>query len=320
MNTALRTALELFSPAGTRGRLSILIFHRVLRAPDPLFPEETHVARFDGTCRWITELFNVLPLTEAIDRLDAGSLPARAACITFDDGYADNWTEAAPILARHRLPATFFIATGFLDGGRMWNDTLIEAVRRTEQIDLDLGDIGVPGLARLDLRGLAQRRRSIDAAIGAIKHLSPDRRQSVVDAIAARAKVELPHDLMLRSEQVLAMRRSGLSIGAHTVSHPIIAKLSASEQRREIDASRQALQSILGEPVTVFAYPNGKPGQDYNDESTRIVRELGFRCALSTAWGAASDSSDRFQLPRFTPWDNTPTRFALRMVGNLLRP
>jgi peptidoglycan/xylan/chitin deacetylase (PgdA/CDA1 family) len=115
----LRLPLSLLSPAGERGRLSILIFHRVLARPDPLSPDEPDVVEFEAQMRWVRSWFNVLPLGAAIDRLYAGTIPPRALAITFDDGYADNEELAAPILARLGLSATFFISTGYLGGGIM---------------------------------------------------------------------------------------------------------------------------------------------------------------------------------------------------------
>ena len=135
---AWRWPLALLSPAGHRGRLTVLIFHRVRPEPDPLFPRELDAAAFRERLSWLRAWFNVLPLDDAVDALARGSLPVRAAAITFDDGYADNHDVALPILREMGVPATFFIATGFLDGGRMWNDTVIEAIRRTPKPMLDL--------------------------------------------------------------------------------------------------------------------------------------------------------------------------------------
>ena len=73
--------------------------------------------------------FNVISLADGVAGLKRGCLPPRALSITFDDGYRDNHDIALPILLQLGLPATFFVATGFLDGGRMFNDTVIEAVR-----------------------------------------------------------------------------------------------------------------------------------------------------------------------------------------------
>ena len=91
----LKIPLALMSPAGPRARLSVLIFHRVLPAADPLLPELPTAAEFEATMRWVREWFQVLPLGEAAGRLFDGSLPARAMAITFDDGYADNEQLAA---------------------------------------------------------------------------------------------------------------------------------------------------------------------------------------------------------------------------------
>ena len=87
-----------------------------------------------------------------------GRAPARALAITFDDGYADNATVAAPILLRLGLPATFFVATGFLDGGRMWNDTVIEAVAPRRGPVLDLAPLGLGG-TRSPMHGSAGNDR-----------------------------------------------------------------------------------------------------------------------------------------------------------------
>ena len=131
MSLMFRLPMGLLSPAGPKARLSILIFHRVHQQRDPLFPGEVDATDFDNICAWARSMFNVLPLDEAVTRHASHSLPERALSITFDDGYADNHDVAMPILRKHGITATFFIASGFLNGGRMWNDTAIEAMRRT---------------------------------------------------------------------------------------------------------------------------------------------------------------------------------------------
>ncbi|MFG6428490.1 polysaccharide deacetylase family protein [Roseateles sp. LYH14W] len=307
------------SPAGASGRLSVLIFHRVLREPDPLFPEEVDATRFDELLGWVKSWFNVLPMDEAARRLQDGSLPARAAALTFDDGYTDNHDVALPLLQRHGLPCSFFVATGFLNGGRMWNDTLIEAVRRSTLPMLDLRGLRDAQGADLGQHGLSNRRALLQALIPRVKYLVPEQRQVCVDAIAARAESVLPDDLMMSSGQVRALRAAGMQIGAHTVSHPILATLSPQQAADEMARSRDMLQSLLGERVGLFAYPNGRPGTDYlPDVHPGLVRELGFDAAVSTRWAAARQGEDVFQIPRFTPWDRSRSKFALRLAKNLL--
>jgi len=315
--TVLKHLYRRISPQGAHARLSTLIFHRVLPEPDPLFPDETDVVRFDAVCRWVKAWFNVLPLDEAVLRLGRRELPERAMTITFDDGYADNHAVALPILARYGLPATFFIATGFLDGGRMWNDTVIESIRCCSNPTLDLSTLGIEALGVLDLTDFAQRRRSIDIVLRAIKYLPVDERSSVTERIASLAGVQPRNDLMMTSQDIRGLRHAGMQIGAHTVTHPILAGLSDASARSEMLESKQHLERILDEPVTTFAYPNGQPGVDFTDRSVRIAREIGFKAAVSTAKGVADVSTDPLRIPRYTPWDRSRMRFGARLAGNL---
>jgi peptidoglycan/xylan/chitin deacetylase (PgdA/CDA1 family) len=313
----IRAALEILGGRASRGRLSTLIFHRVLPAPDPLFPGEMHRDRFEQVCSWVANWFNVLPLEQAVRLLDEGDLPSRAMAITFDDGYADNHEFAAPILRRHGLNATFFIATGYLDGGRMFNDTVIEAVRRTKLQSLDVSGLGLAGLGAMPLATIAQRRAGIDKLIAALKYLEPEVRQRVADELTRLAGVVPPTDLMMTRAQVRSLVDGGMQAGAHTRSHPILARLSADQATAEIQGGKADLEEIVGREVALFAYPNGQPGIDYTAESVDAAKAAGFSAAVSTAWGVARKGCDLFQLPRFTPWDRGALGFALRSMRNM---
>jgi len=295
----------------TRGRLLILTYHRVCPEPDELITGNANAAGFTRQMQVLGRAFHVLPLTEAVERMHAGTLPSRAVCITFDDGYADNVDVAAPILQRHGLPATFFIATGFLDGGRMWNDTIIEAVRSARGTELDLTGFG---LGRLGISGTAARRAVVNELIGRCKYLEPAERKAKTEAIAEAANVTPPVDLMMRSDQVGALHRAGMEIGAHTVSHPILSAIPPVRADEEIRASRDRLATLIGAPVRAFAYPNGKPGVDYGSEHVDSVRDAGFDVAVSTLWGAAEAGHDRLQLPRVGFSDTSRVMLGLKML------
>ena len=310
----LKPLLAWRSPAGAQARLTVLIFHRVMALPDPLFPGEMHARRFAQVCGWLKAWFNVLPLDVAVSHLKAGTLPARAACITFDDGYADNYHIALPILQRSGLSATFFIATGFLDGGRMWNDTVVEALRAFDGAVLDLTALG---LGRHATDGLDQKRSAIDNLIRQLKYQPLADRVAVTEQIVAMARVKPPHGLMMTSPEVAALHQAGQQIGAHTVSHPILAQLVPEAAHQEIEGSKLYLEQLLGERISVFAYPNGKPGEDYSPSNVELVRRLGFDAAVSTQWGSTGRGDDLFQMRRFTPWDASRWRFGSRLIGNL---
>jgi peptidoglycan/xylan/chitin deacetylase (PgdA/CDA1 family) len=295
-------------------RLTILIFHRVLPGPDPLFPGEVDVDRFDEILSWVTQWFQVLPLAQAVDRLERRSLPVRSACITFDDGYADNATNALPILERYDVPATFFVATGYLNGGRMWNDTIIEAIRRTSEVELRLDDIGAGALPTASTH---EKRQAIERLISLVKYRSVRERDEIAARVAAASESSLPDNLMMSDDQVRQLHDAGMTVGAHTVDHPILSLCDTAEATRQIGDSRDRLEELTGDKVRLFAYPNGKPRTDYLPEQARLVKKLGFQAAVSTAPGASRAGDDLYQLRRFTPWDKTRHRFAARLALNL---
>lgn len=316
MALLIKSAFSLLSPAGPRGRLSIFIFHRVLPQPDPLFPDEPCVQRFDAMMGWLAAWFNVLPLDEAVERLRRGQLPARAASITFDDGYADNLLHATPILKKHGLTATFFIATGFLDGGIMWNDVIIESIRNARNPEIDLGWLG---LGVLSIASIDEKRSAIEQVLLGIKHRPGAERDEAVECIRLNCAGNVPRELMLTSAQLRELRGGGMSIGAHTASHPILARHPDAAARQEIADSRAYLQGLLKDPIPLFAYPNGKLGRDYLPKHVEMARELGFAAAVSTNWGVSTVGCDLFQLPRFTPWERSRSAWGIRLLLNTNR-
>lgn len=306
----LRSAHGLLSGKGADGSLLILILHRVLEKHDPLQPDEPDAAQFAAQMDLIAGQCTVLPLSEAVERLYAGTLPARAACITFDDGYVNNLTVAAPILRARGLPATVFVSTGYIGNGRMFNDTVIESVRRAGA-ELDLSDLG---LGRYAFADDPARLRAIDQILTNVKYLEFGERLEKAAAMAQRVGGGLPDDLMMSEQQIRELHAKGIEIGAHTITHPILCRVDAQTARKEIGASREILQGITGSSVSMFAYPNGRPHDDYDGTHVEMVRACGFAAAVSTAWGAATRRSHRYQLPRLMPWDKTALRFAARLL------
>ena len=318
MNLALpmlgRTASWLRGAADrvSQARLSILIFHRVLPAADPMFPDLVDATRFEALVRLLATSFHVMALGKAAAQLAAGSLPAGALAITFDDGYADNAEIALPILQRHGLSATFFVSTGFLDGGRMFNDSVIECVRlaRGEAAELEEFQLG-----RRSLVTPEARRQLVDDLLAQVKYLGLDEREAFIARLARRlGSAPLPDDLMMRSAQVVQLHRAGMEIGGHTMRHPILRVLADDAAEAEIAGGREKLQELIDAPVDIFAYPNGRPLQDYDARHVAMVRRLGFRAAVSTAVGTAGAGSDPLQLPRFTPWDRAASRWMARLL------
>jgi peptidoglycan/xylan/chitin deacetylase (PgdA/CDA1 family) len=289
--------------------LSILIYRRIVGEPDPLFPETVDARRFAQHLRLLKRWFHVLPLAQAARALQQRALPSRCACITFDGGHAEHAAVAMPLLQRFGLPATFFVASGFLDGGYSWSDAVVELVRKAPGTRLNLARAG---FGTYDI-GCHQRRRAvIDLLLAALASLAPLERLERVRLMARR-----PGATRLSSDQLIAMHRAGMEIGAHTVNQTPLASLSNAEARAEIANGRDRLQDILQAPVRLFSYPSGKPGCDFEQRHSNMLRSAGFDAAVTRAPGAARHDTDLYALPRFTPWDARSSAFLLRLGSNL---
>jgi peptidoglycan/xylan/chitin deacetylase (PgdA/CDA1 family) len=198
----------------------------------------------------------------------------------------------------------------------MWNDSVIEAVKGAAGPELDLSTLG---LGVHPIKTIGQRQQAIRMLISVLKYLSPKQRDSEVEKLMDIVSARLSENLMMTSDQVCALHRAGMGIGAHTVNHPILACLDEAQVRSEIAESRSYLENLIGERVALFAF-NGKPGEDYNANHVSIVKALGFSAAVCTAWGTAKIDSDLYQIPRFLPWDKSATRFVMRLYQNYWRP
>lgn len=287
------------------------MYHRVLERPDPL-QAEIHLAKvMDVQFRTLKQFFNVLPLDEAAEMLAQGKLPPRAVSITFDDGYRDNHDLALPLLKRHGLSATFYVTSGYLNGGLIFHDVLVETIRHAATGHLDLG---IDGVDRLSITDTASRVRAIGCLMGVMKYLPPQQRQQLstrlIDALADKA----PRALMMNDEHVRELARNGMGIGGHTTHHVILSKLTVDAARDEINTNRDALSSLIDKPLTSFAYPNGKPGIDYDADHVALVREAGYRNAVSTRSAVGTRRASLHELPRFVLNETTSIGVILRML------
>jgi peptidoglycan/xylan/chitin deacetylase (PgdA/CDA1 family) len=293
------------------GRVCIINYHRIVAAPDPLLYSEPSVATFRWQMQLLAECFNVLPLEQALAALDSGRVPPRAVCITFDDGYRSIHDLALPVLREFGLPATVFVTTAYTGSGNMWNEKIIESVRRLPagQLDLSDADLGMRALRTAD-----DRLRLAHELTERAKYLPPSERNELTQRIEALAGGVAAEGLMLTAEMIRAMAGQGIEIGAHTITHPILARLEDEQARFEIAQCKHDLEEISGSPVRYFAYPNGKPGLDFDSRHADIARASGYDAAFTTVVRAASARDDRYQLPRSRPWDSTPTLYALRLL------
>lgn len=302
----------------------ILCYHKINNScSDPrLCVTPRHFAEHLEVLRQHAHPIGLEQLSQA---LMGGNLAARSVVVTFDDGYADNFYEARPLLERYGIPATVFMITGYIGRNReFWWDELdrlfLQPGALPEKLDLSVNGSTyrweLDESAHYGEEAFRRRWRAGDETRGSYhtlykslwKLLHPkteDERQSVLHQLrgwAGAKEVVRPGYRPLSLEEVVALGQAELiEVGAHTVTHPALRRLSRDSQRDEIVGSKSRLEEILDRPVTSFSYPYG----NLSEQTVGIVREAGFSCACSTRAGAVRPSSERFQLPRMEvqDWD-----------------
>lgn len=296
-----------------RNKLSILIYHQVFAEKDAMRPSEPDLKTFMWQMQLISKHFTPLSISAALKHLENGTLPSNAICVTFDDGYVNNLEIAAPVLQQFDIPATVYIATGFSGVENMFNDRVIDLVADETLLTLNLGAIEEQPI---ELNSMEKRIKVAHHVLAKIKYLPIEERKKLIDALYQENNAQEYPIRMMSVEQIKQLHKMGIEIGAHTVEHPILTVLNPAQQKEQIAKSKETLAVWLGEKITGFAYPNGKITVDYDLTTKDIVEELGFDYAVSTNWGITTKNSDKYQLNRFTPWDNSPLKFQLRLLLN----
>lgn len=292
--TGLRDVLSFFHrPHG----VLILNYHRIGDGSRSAFDRELWSATapgFDEQVAFLARHCDVIAPSDLTYAL--GRSRGRHVMITFDDGYRDNHDIAFPVLRRHGVPAAFFIATGFIDQRLLpWWDAIAMQVRETGATSMDLAPWQADPLG-LD----GDRESAIRQVLGIYKGLSFEETRPFLERLAAETGISPPasvDDEWMDWDMIRAMARGGMTIGGHTVTHPILSSLQEDAQREEIEGCARRLHEELGIAMTHFAYPVGSRTA-FNDDTRRLLREAGVRQAFSFYGGMARMDSDLFDLQR----------------------
>lgn len=311
-----RWAKQQINPRGV-----ILMYHRIAEeqsdpwnlcvSPDN-FREQLDALRSAG--------LRVMHLRELAASLASGRVPKRSVVITFDDGYFDNLENGRPLLEQYGIPATVFVASGYLGSeGEFWWDAMdrvllmpgklpekfevmIDGARRSWELNGDATWTDEAAERYRDWRpyGSAHtpRQRLYQDLRKAVLRASPaERARTVAELLAwagipskARPKRKILDDDGLRRLAVDDL----IDIGGHSISHPELANLTVAEQDHELRISKDRLEQILGRKVTALAYPHGS----CSAETKRLAEAAGYAFACGTQRRAVERGADRYELPR----------------------
>ena len=291
------------------GPFQILVYHRVTDDGDG-FGSATTVAGFERQMRYIRRHFHPMSLTDLLAAAERREIPSRAIAVTFDDGYEDVFARAFPVLRRHEIPVTVYLATDYIDRGRpMWNDRFAAAIGATKRPEIRPR----PDLDPLPLRTPAERRSALRRILEETKRRHPQERDAMASEIERSLEVDPGGGpRMLCWEQIGQMHAAGVEFGAHTVHHPILSCVSAEEAWREIAGSKRVVEERLQAPVRHFAYPNGT-ARDFDHTTQALVERAGFSSAVSTIFGVNTADTDRYCLRRGGPWEEDAAVFGVKL-------
>ncbi len=297
------------------GKLSVFLFHKVPLVTDPLMPQDVGLPLFERLLDTVLSDFNVIPLEDAVRALRRGKLPPRAACITFDDGYASWIKGVVPALHKRNLHATFYITVGQFNGRPLWHERITNAVSRCETDELRITH---PAFSPLPLTSIQERTAAILHLEKSLKYLTLPARNALLlnlESLSGASAKQVP---VMSLEDLRTIHSMGFGIGAHTDDHPILVYCDDTTARREIGQTREELSSLINGAVDSFAYPNGHPFADFSSRHVELVKQAGYTSAVTTQWGVATEATSPFQIPRFTPWGNKPLNIAWQLGRNLL--
>jgi peptidoglycan/xylan/chitin deacetylase (PgdA/CDA1 family) len=281
-----------------RGSLGVLMYHRFSRTATA---DKISADEFAAHLEYLSKHAHVLSLNEVVDTIGKGtSLQPNATVITIDDGYADAFGIAFPLLRKFQMPATVYAVTDFLDGKCwLWTDLMRFVLTKTvvENVLIEFAD---GDKVETKLNGKQSRLETANRINARLKKMSNELKDSKIKEIAQTLKVEIPETptgdfAPVSWEQAREMDAGNVQIESHTVTHPILTNISQAELDDELQISKARLETQLDKSVRHFCYPNG-----ILDESVeKAVRRAGYSSATTTEYGFNAKQTNRFALKRF---------------------
>ena len=282
----------------------VLMYHRFAWEPSSGF---TSLECFRRQVRHIKQHYNPMTLGHLIHAIEnEGHAPPNTVVITIDDGYRDFYEIAFPVLKEEGVPATLFVATGFIDRALwLWPDQVRWLLERAEEIPESV----VIGRVTLAPGRLTRETRDTNwtQLINHLLKVPDEEKHRLIEELATELGLTLPVEApqafqSANWDEIREIHEGGIEIGGHTVTHPSLGQVDRQQAEREIVGCRDAIERHLGHRPRSFCYPNGQR-EDYTPEAKHIVQEAGFSAAV-TAFPDRAGISERYEMRRHTGGDD----------------
>ena len=285
--------------------LAVIYFHRVLDQADPFLPDDPTIEVFENLISTISEHFSTFTISKALELQTVGRLPKLSLCISFDDGYADNYVNALPILDKYKVPATFFIATRGTKQGYLWNDVLLNSIRHSQVPELTVTD------NNWLLNSTENKVTAYLSVVNRLKFMPNKKRDENISKIVHQLGNIETQRCMMSEEQIRNLHLLGHEIGGHTTTHSILGVQDHNVALSEIQTNTFDLEQILDSKIKTFAFPNGYFPRDFDQSHIEMMKKCGYKFACSTNDGGITSKSDRYSISRFMPHRKERNQFCL---------
>jgi peptidoglycan/xylan/chitin deacetylase (PgdA/CDA1 family) len=283
-------------------QIAIMMYHRVSSIENNYLMSSLPTVTFERQIKYLKENFQLISLDKLSELLKGPEkLPRKAAAITFDDGYKDNFVYAYPILKKYNAPATIFLSTGYIDTDKLfWWDlsNYLVANSLSKRITLK-------GAGTFQLNSESEKHKTKMQIRKILKRLSEKEKCATISELSKVTGVGAPSglgkDAILSWAEIKQMASAEITFGAHTVNHPILTNVDKEVCQYEIIQSKRDIEEKLGKPVTSFSYPDGA----FNVEIRDIVKKAGFACAtITNHFGLVDRGSNIFSLRRIAAFED----------------
>lgn len=298
-------------------KFAILCYHRVGTEGVPLFSRLDPMV-FAAQMRYVRKHYRIVSLGQFCAEIRDGALVPPTLAITFDDGYRDLYTYAFPVLREYKIPATIYLIGKCMDTGEApWYDRIFAALATTT---MSIAEIELDVVRHFVLSTPSSRLAAAWDIICYLRSIPNCARQEWCAAFEKRISIPevLLKDRILTWHQARAMLKEGVSFGAHTMTHPVVSRLNASEMQDELGYSKSLIESHLDTEIRDFAYPFGKPA-DCSPAAEQLLSRLGYRSGVTTTTGVNLTFANSLSLSRLQIGDDRSIpSFALGLTKALL--
>jgi peptidoglycan/xylan/chitin deacetylase (PgdA/CDA1 family) len=282
-----------------------LMYHGVIRDDEEL--ESTTIVReseFRRQLKYLKENYECLSIDEALNNCNGRKKPG--VVVTFDDGYANNYTVALPLLDEFRIPAIVYVTTrNMCERTLLWSDRVWVAVKRSRVSEIDLTGIS-RSLKFYRLHGSGDEwQYRVHLLTEDIKRAEPSKREQIVNAVIARLHAASGSSFEIDIENTIFTPLTPLqlkelsshpliTIGAHSHCHNLLNQIPLAQAKESIIQSKKILKEIIGQKIKHFSYPNG----NLTPEIVQVLKDTGFMSAVTVPPGFFRPGNDQYRIPR----------------------